>query len=42
MYAVVKVAGTQHIVKEGEVILTIDGQSLLSVPDERELLRGKT
>ena len=28
-------------VKEGEVILSIDGQSLLSVSDERSLLRGK-
>jgi tricorn protease len=28
-------------VKEGETIISIDGQSLLSVPDERELLRGK-
>ena len=29
------------LVHEGEVILSIDGQDLLSVPDERELLRGK-
>ena len=29
------------IVHEGEVILSIDGQSVLSVPDERALLRGK-
>ena len=29
------------IVHEGEVILSIDGQSLLGVPDERALLRGK-
>lgn len=29
------------LVKEGEVILSIDGQSLLNVPDERALLRGK-
>lgn len=29
------------LVQEGEVILSIDGQNLLSVPDERELLRGK-
>jgi tricorn protease len=28
-------------VKEGEVILSIDGQSVLTVPDERVLLRGK-
>jgi len=28
-------------VREGEVITTIDGQDLLSVPDERALLRGK-
>jgi tricorn protease len=28
-------------VKEGEVIVSIDGQSLLSVSDERALLRGK-
>jgi tricorn protease len=28
-------------VKEGEVIVSIDGQSLLGVPDERVLLRGK-
>ena len=29
-------------VNEGEVILSIDGQSLLGVTDERSLLRGKT
>ena len=29
------------IVHEGEVILSIDGQSVLNVPDERALLRGK-
>jgi len=29
------------IVHEGEVILSIDGQSVLTVPDERELLRDK-
>jgi tricorn protease len=28
-------------VKEGEVIVSIDGQSVLTVPDERVLLRGK-
>ncbi len=28
-------------VNEGDVILSIDGQSILSVPDERSLLRGK-
>jgi tricorn protease len=28
-------------IKEGEVIVSIDGESLLSVPDERALLRGK-
>ncbi len=28
-------------VSEGDVILSIDGESLLDVPDERELLRGK-
>jgi tricorn protease len=28
-------------VKEGEVVLSIDGQPSLSVPDERALLRGK-
>ncbi|HXJ94426.1 MAG TPA: S41 family peptidase [Terriglobia bacterium] len=34
-------ARPDSIVHEGEVILSIDGQDLLSVPDERELLRGK-
>ena len=34
-------ARPESLVKEGEVILSIDGQSVLSVPDERELLRGK-
>ena len=34
-------AKPESIVHEGEVILSIDGQSVLSVPDERELLRGK-
>jgi len=29
-------------VKEGEVIVSIDGEDLLKVHDERELLRGKT
>lgn len=28
-------------VKEGEIILSIDGESLLGAPDERALLRGK-
>jgi tricorn protease len=35
-------ARPDSLVKEGEVIVSIDGQSLLSVADERELLRGKT
>jgi tricorn protease len=34
-------ARPDSIVHEGEVILSIDGQDLLSVPDERESLRGK-
>lgn len=34
-------ARPDSLVKEGEVIVSIDGQSLLTVPDERELLRGK-
>jgi tricorn protease len=34
-------ARPESTVREGEVILTIDGQSVLSVPDERALLRGK-
>jgi tricorn protease len=34
-------ARPESLVKEGEVILSIDGQSLLNVPDERSLLRGK-
>jgi hypothetical protein len=35
-------AGSARVaVKEGEVIVSIDGQSVLSVGDERELLRGK-
>ena len=34
-------ARPESLVKEGEVILRIDGQSLLSVSDERSLLRGK-
>jgi tricorn protease len=34
-------ARPESLVKEGEVIVSIDGQSLLSVPDERERLRGK-
>ena len=29
------------LVREGEVVLSIDGQSLLDSPDERALLRGK-
>jgi tricorn protease len=28
-------------IKEGEIILSIDGENLLGVPDERALLRGK-
>jgi len=35
-------ARPDSLVKEGETILSIDGQSLLGVADERELLRGKT
>jgi tricorn protease len=34
-------ARPDSLVKEGETIVSIDGQSLLSVSDERELLRGK-
>ncbi len=34
-------ARPESLVKEGEVILSIDGQSALSVTDERELLQGK-
>ncbi|HEY1766298.1 MAG TPA: S41 family peptidase [Terracidiphilus sp.] len=34
-------ARPESLVNEGETILTIDGQKLLEVPDERELLRGK-
>jgi tricorn protease len=34
-------ARPESLVKEGEVILSIDGQSVLSVADERSLLRGK-
>lgn len=34
-------ARPESLVHEGEVILSIDGQSTLSVPDERALLRGK-
>jgi tricorn protease len=34
-------ARPDSIVQEGEVILSIDGESLLGVPDERALLRGK-
>ena len=34
-------ARPESLVKEGEVILSIDGQSLLTVSDERSLLRGK-
>ena len=34
-------ARPESLVKEGEVIESIDGQSTLSVPDERALLRGK-
>jgi tricorn protease len=34
-------ARPDSIVREGEVILSIDGEDSLSVPDERALLRGK-
>ena len=34
-------ARPESLVKEGEVILSIDGQSVLGVADERSLLRGK-
>jgi tricorn protease len=34
-------ARPESLVHEGEVILSIDGQRVLSVPDVRELLRGK-
>jgi tricorn protease len=34
-------ARPESLVKDGEVIVSIDGQSLLTVPDERVLLRGK-
>jgi tricorn protease len=34
-------ARPESLVKEGETIVSIDGQSLLGVSDERELLRGK-
>jgi tricorn protease len=34
-------ARPESMVKEGEVITSIDGQSVLSVADERSLLRGK-
>ena len=34
-------ARPESLVKEGEVIVSIDGQSLLGVQDERALLRGK-
>ena len=34
-------ARPDSLVKEGETIVSIDGQSLLNVTDERELLRGK-
>ncbi len=34
-------ARPQSLVQEGEVITSIDGQPTLSVPDVRELLRGK-
>ncbi|HXR39009.1 MAG TPA: S41 family peptidase [Terracidiphilus sp.] len=34
-------ARPESLVKEGEVIVSIDGQSLLNVSDERSLLRGK-
>lgn len=34
-------ARPESLVKEGEVIVSIDGQNLLTVSDERALLRGK-
>lgn len=34
-------AKPDSLVHEGEIILSIDGEDLLSVPDERALLRGK-
>ncbi len=34
-------ARPESLIKEGEIILSIDGQSALSVSDERSLLRGK-
>jgi tricorn protease len=34
-------ARPESLVKEGEVILSIDGQNVLGVADERSLLRGK-
>lgn len=34
-------ARPDSVVREGEVILSIDGEDSLSVPDERALLRGK-
>lgn len=34
-------ARPESLIHEGEVIVSIDGQSVLSVPDTRELLRGK-
>ncbi|MGO9340764.1 MAG: S41 family peptidase [Terracidiphilus sp.] len=34
-------ARPESLVKEGEVILSIDGQSVLGVTDERSMLRGK-
>ena len=34
-------ARPESLVREGEVIVSIDGQNLLGVSDERELLRGK-
>ena len=35
-------ARPDSLVQQGEVILSIDGDDVLSVPDERSLLRGKT
>ena len=34
-------ARPESLVREGELIVSIDGESLLGVPDERALLRGK-
>jgi len=36
------IARPESLVTEGETIVSIDGQSVLSAPDARELLRGKS